>query len=335
MRRHISFLLAVIIITLFTLSAAAETKLVIIGDSTVQTYGPERDVRGWGQYFDELFEDSVETVNLAKSGRSTKTFINEGLWEKALAEKGDYILIQFAHNDSHAPDRPESTDAETDYSDYLRKYIDEARAAGAEPVLVTPMHRRLFKNGILTQELAPYANAMKAVAAEKNVKLIDLYHSSGMLLSGRGDDGSEGLYVSAKDRTHFGETGARLMAWLVAKEIGETIPELAAHLKEGAGKMLRHVVLFSFKEGTTEEQLKVVEDAFAALPGHIPAIYDFEFGTNVSPENIARGYSHCFFLTFLSDSGRAVYLPHPEHKAFGKTLRTCMEQVLVVDYFQK
>ncbi|QIF04073.1 Dabb family protein [Roseimicrobium sp. ORNL1] len=94
----------------------------------------------------------------------------------------------------------------------------------------------------------------------------------------------------------------------------------------------RHVVLFKFKDGTTPEQVKSVEDAFRALPGKIDTIVDFEFGTNVSPEGKDGGFTHCFFLTFKDKAGLEVYLPHPAHKEFGATLRPYLDKVLVVDY---
>ncbi|MBI1295012.1 Dabb family protein [bacterium] len=102
-----------------------------------------------------------------------------------------------------------------------------------------------------------------------------------------------------------------------------------------AQSLLRHVVLFKFKEGTTPEQIAQVEDAFRALPAKIDVIHDFEWGTDVSVEGIARGFTHCFFLTFQSEEDRAVYLPHPEHKAFGAVLRPHLDQVLVLDYWAK
>ena len=98
---------------------------------------------------------------------------------------------------------------------------------------------------------------------------------------------------------------------------------------------LRHVVLFKFKDDTKPEDVKKVEDAFRALPSKIPTIKDFEFGTNNSPEKLADGFTHCFFLTFDNAEGRAVYLPHPAHKAFGKVLRPHLDKVLVVDYVVK
>jgi hypothetical protein len=100
-------------------------------------------------------------------------------------------------------------------------------------------------------------------------------------------------------------------------------------------KLLRHVVLLKFKEGNTPQQIKQVEDAFRALPTKISLIRGFEWGTNVSPENLAQGYTHCFFLTFASDKDRNTYLVHPDHKEFGKLLVPYVDKVLVVDFWTR
>ncbi|MBX3052626.1 MAG: Dabb family protein [Caldilineaceae bacterium] len=99
--------------------------------------------------------------------------------------------------------------------------------------------------------------------------------------------------------------------------------------------LLRHVVLFKFKDETTPEQIAEIENAFRALPSQIDAIHSFEWGTDVSVEGIAQGYTHCFFLGFKSEADRAIYLPHPAHKAFGQLLRPHKEQVLVLDYWSQ
>nr|WP_228713996.1 Dabb family protein [Arundinibacter roseus] len=97
--------------------------------------------------------------------------------------------------------------------------------------------------------------------------------------------------------------------------------------------MLRHVVLFKFKDSSTPAQVKEVEDAFRMLPSKIKEINSLEWGTNNSPENLNQGFTHCFFVTFKSEEDRAVYLPHPDHKAFGKVLGPHLDKVLVVDYW--
>ncbi|MFN4145860.1 MAG: Dabb family protein [Runella sp.] len=103
--------------------------------------------------------------------------------------------------------------------------------------------------------------------------------------------------------------------------------------QKSSEKVLRHVVLFKFKDSATAADIKKVEDAFRKLPSQIKEIKDFEWGTNNSPEGLAQGFTHCFFLTFASEADRAVYLPHPDHKAFGKVLGPHLDKVLVVDYW--
>jgi len=97
-------------------------------------------------------------------------------------------------------------------------------------------------------------------------------------------------------------------------------------------KLLRHVVIFKFKDSATPEQVKQVEQAFSALPSKINTIIDYEWGTNVSPENHAQGYTHCFLVTFKDAAGRDFYLPHPAHKEFGKILGPHLDKVLVIDF---
>ncbi|MCE7044303.1 Dabb family protein [Dyadobacter sp. CY312] len=100
-------------------------------------------------------------------------------------------------------------------------------------------------------------------------------------------------------------------------------------------KMLRHVVLFKFKDSATPAQVKEVEDAFRALPSKIKEVKGFEWGNENSPEGLSQGFTHIFFVTFNSEEDRAVYLPHPEHKAFVKVLEPHLDKVLVVDYWTK
>ncbi len=97
----------------------------------------------------------------------------------------------------------------------------------------------------------------------------------------------------------------------------------------------RHIVLFKFKNDAPAAEIEKVEKAFAALKGKIDLIQDFEWGTNVSPEGKADGFTHCFFVTFKSKADLEKYLPHPEHKKFGAALKGVIEKVLVVDYVAK
>jgi len=209
-------------------------RIVLVGDSTVASYArPPKDrpdLTGWGQVFGESFNDQVTVVNHAQSGRSSKSFIREGRWQKALDAKGDYVFIQFGHNDCPGKgDR--STDPNTDFQDYLRQYIDQSRAAGAKPVLVTPVSRRTFAGGKIHTTLQPYADAMLKVGKEKGAPVIDLHAASMELFNRLGDEGSADLTASAADRTHFSRKGGRAIARLVAEALPKAVPELQPYLK--------------------------------------------------------------------------------------------------------
>ena len=112
-------------------------------------------------------------------------------------------------------------------------------------------------------------------------------------------------------------------------------PASMAQEQKPEQQLLRHVVMFQFKDSASEADVKKVVDAFAALPEKIPQIADFEWGTDNSPEGLANGFTHCFLLTFESEADREVYLPHPAHKAFGEILKPHLEKVQVIDYWAK
>jgi lysophospholipase L1-like esterase len=203
------------------INQTTQVRIVLVGDSTMCNYPSKSPARGWGQFIEERFiEGTVQVINLAVAGRSTKTFISEGDWLKALEENPTFVFIQFGHNDSHAPENPESTDASTTYKELLGRYIDDSRSVGAQPLLVTPMVRRTFDaQGELIDNLLPYANAMKEVAREKEVQFIDLHSSSAVLVEKLGPEASTELANKSDDMTHFNEKGARLMADLVISEL--------------------------------------------------------------------------------------------------------------------
>lgn len=120
-----------------------------------------------------------------------------------------------------------------------------------------------------------------------------------------------------------------------ATTFASTSEQQKAKTVKQTDSLLRHVVLFKFKEGTTNAQMKEVEEAFSALPSKIKQIKGYEWGLNNSPEGLDKGFTHAFFLTFESEEDRAIYLPHPDHKAFGAVLTPYLEDVLVIDYWTK
>jgi lysophospholipase L1-like esterase len=210
------------------------TRIVLAGDSTVT------DTAGWGKAFALELRPEAECHNTSVGGTSTKSFRDKGLWEKALALHPNYIFIQFGHNDmpGKGPDR--ETDPNTTYKENLARFIDEARAIGAKPILVTSLARRTFdKEGKLIDALAPYAEAAKAVAVEKNVPLIDLHARSLELVQKLGPVESldlgpiltTGPYTGKRDITHLSPKGAEITAQLVIEELRVKDPEVAAYLK--------------------------------------------------------------------------------------------------------
>ncbi|MDR3723478.1 MAG: rhamnogalacturonan acetylesterase [Terracidiphilus sp.] len=207
-------------------------KIVLVGDSTVNPGG------GWGAGFCPLLTPNVECVNLALNGRSSKSFYDEGAWKKALDERPNYIFIQFGHNDQPGKGPKRETDPETTYAANLRRYIAEARAIGAHPILVTSLSRRNYKDGQLNDTLAPYAEATKHVAAEQGVPVVDLYAASTKLLrtltQEQADQYDADTHPDAKqenksgkgpDRTHLNAEGQKLFGRMVADELVRIYPE--------------------------------------------------------------------------------------------------------------
>ena len=119
----------------------------------------------------------------------------------------------------------------------------------------------------------------------------------------------------------------------ISATLKKELPTKTNITKMHSDSVLRHVVLFKFKDGTATEDIKKVEEAFTALPSKITQIQSYEWGLNNSPEGLEKGFTHCFFLTFKSEADRAIYLPHPDHKAFGAVLGPHLDDVLVIDYW--
>lgn len=206
-------------------------RVVLVGDSTVAS------TSGWGPGFTRYLSESVVCLDLARGGRSSKSFINEGHWKNALAEHPDYVLIQFGHNDQPGKGPERETDPESTFPAFLRRYVDEARAIGAKPILVTSLTRRNFTDGKLTDTLGSYAAATRKVAIEKGVPIIDLYARSTELvekldpksiaeLEPANPNGMPGL-----DHTHLNAKGADVFGRIVAEELRKVEPTLGRYVR--------------------------------------------------------------------------------------------------------
>jgi lysophospholipase L1-like esterase/mannose-6-phosphate isomerase-like protein (cupin superfamily) len=207
--------------------ASAPRRVYIVGDSTASEYDPERAPRtGWGQVLQSFLDPAVLQVrNHAKSGRSARSFIEEG-WLAPVEREigaGDILLIQFGHNDAKVEDPSRHNDPDRAYPEWLMRYVALARARGAFPALITPVARRKFDHGQLLDTHGAYPAAMRALAARERVPLVDLTAASMDWLRALGDASSKPYYMHVPeqgqaDDTHFSRAGAALVACLVVRE---------------------------------------------------------------------------------------------------------------------
>ena len=205
-------------------------RIVLVGDSTVT------DDSGWGAGFRGLVTPAVDLINMAASGRSSMSFINEGRWREALAKKGDYYLIQFGHNDEPGKGRERETEPKTTFRSYMARYVDEARAIGAKPVLITSLVRRHYNaDGTIRTTQTPYVEAVRALAVEKQVPVVDLHAITTADAEHAGDDvwadlsprDAQGLV----DRTHLNAKGSDVVARLLVDALRKAVPDLAEYFE--------------------------------------------------------------------------------------------------------
>jgi lysophospholipase L1-like esterase len=229
----------------FGLPVKKKIKIFLAGDSTIaikeiKAY-PET---GWGMPFVHFWDSTVIVVNKAKNGRSTKTFLSEGLWKSIYDEagEGDYIFIQFGHNDESVEKKERYSTPDT-FKMNLNRFIKEAREKKAIPVLLTPVSRRKFdKDGNILQTHEIYSALVREVAKEQQVSFIDLDEKSLALYKKFGEEHSKLLFLQLQpgehpnypegknDNTHFNELGARLIAEIVLKEIKDLKLELVERI---------------------------------------------------------------------------------------------------------
>ncbi|HUR56258.1 MAG TPA: rhamnogalacturonan acetylesterase [Opitutaceae bacterium] len=219
-----------------TCSSAAEPspRIFLAGDSTMSNKPLDLPERGWGMALGAFFREPVTVQNHAMNGRSSKSFIDEGRWDKIAAElrAGDAVIIQFSHNDEKKEDPTRYTDPATSFRDNLRRFIRETRAKGASPILATPLARRKFNAaGKIAATHGAYPDAIRAVAKEENVPLLELERATTSWLEAAGDEPSKKFFMwiapgthpkipeGRKDDTHFVEAGAAKVAELAVAEM--------------------------------------------------------------------------------------------------------------------
>lgn len=212
-------------------------KIILLGDSTLETYQANRYPQtGWGQVFPRFIKKEVEVLNFGKGGASTKSFYDQGYFQKAIAylEPGDYVFIQFGHNDQKVEEY-RRTEPFGSYQEYLKKYIDEIRSKKGYPVLLSSVYRRHFdEEGKLKANVhGEYPRAVEALAASEDVPFIDICKLSENSLRELGPELSKTLYMNfgpnvhsnypegSTDDTHLSYRGAFWISELVAQSLKE------------------------------------------------------------------------------------------------------------------
>lgn len=227
---------------------AQKTTIHLMGDSTMapKDLSGGNPERGWGMMFPNFLDNEIEVINYARNGRSTKSFQDLGHWDqvKANLKAGDYVFIQFGHNDAKQDDPVRYADPWGAYSDNLRLFIRTAREAGATPVLLTPVTRRWFKDGKLDRNChTDYPAAMKKVAEETGTELLDITTATQDWVEALGDEASRPYFMwiapgtvpacpdGKEDNTHTKANGARKVASIVVDAIrSSSLDGIKSHL---------------------------------------------------------------------------------------------------------
>jgi lysophospholipase L1-like esterase len=249
LRSQKSSKVALLLLFWFCVSAqsAEPVTIYLAGDSTMaQKIITRRPETGWGEQLQQFFDfDAVRIENHARNGRSTRTFLEEGRWARVVGKlkSGDYVFIQFGHNDSSA-DKPDRYTAPPDYRANLLRFIADVRSKDATPVLLTPVMRRRFdEHGKLQDSHGVYPDIVREVAKAQGVTLLDMHRDSAAYLNGLGRDASIKLFMILQpgespnypqgldDNTHFTPAGALEMAKIAAKEIAASNLPIAKSLQ--------------------------------------------------------------------------------------------------------
>jgi lysophospholipase L1-like esterase len=266
----------------------------------------------------------VEVIGAGISGHKVPD-CQKRLQRDVLDKKPSVVVIYIGINDVWHWIRNAGTSQE-DFEKGLVDLIQRSRDAGARVILCTPsvIGEKTDGSNPSDQMLDEYSAISRKVAEQTGVKLLDLRAKFLAHLKAHNQANQE-KNVLTTDGVHLNDAGNRFVADCVLQTLGVATAT--------DGKRLRHVVIFKFKDDTTAEQTQAIVDAFAALPSKIEAIVDFEYGTDVSIEGKADGFTHGFLVTFRDEAGRAAYLPHPAHQEFVQLVGPHVDKVLVFDYW--
>lgn len=303
-------------------------RIVFLGDSITQAGdrpgGYVDLVRGAVK--EQLPEAGIEVIGAGISGNKVPD-LERRLDRDVLAKKPTAVVIYIGINDVWHSTRNQGTPKDV-FEKGLRSLVERIRAAGARVILCTPsvIGEKAVGENPLDAMLDEYAGISRAVAADLKTGLIDLRKTFVDHLAAANTARAE-KGVLTSDGVHLNPAGNRFVADRMLEGLGVR-PAAAA-----ADRLLRHVVLFKFKDSSTPADVERIVEAFRGLPARIAEIRGFEWGTDVSPEGKAQGFTHCFLVTFGSEADRDAYLPHPAHKEFVSIVGPHVDKVCVVDFW--
>jgi lysophospholipase L1-like esterase len=325
---------------LFSTSAAAAQplakgeRIVFLGDSITQAgAGPEGYVTLVRQSLAKSHGDlGIEVIGAGISGNKVPD-LEKRLEKDVLSKKPTLVVIYIGINDVWHSESGRGT-SKADYEAGLRRIIQQIKEAGARVILCTAsvIGEKTDGSNSLDKMLDEYCEISRQVAADTKTQLLDLRKAFLSYLKGHNEKNAE-KGVLTSDRVHLNKAGNEFVAKQMLGAIGAEGQPAKSEQAHNENKVLRHVVLFKFKDDVKPETVKEIEKRFAELAKKITTIAAFEFGTNNSPENLSQGFTHCFLVTFKSEKDRDDYLPHAAHKEFVDFLLPKLDKACVVDYW--
>lgn len=310
-------------------TASAQLKdgetIVFLGDSiTQQGAGPKGYVTLFREAVEKARPDSGIKVIGAGIGGHKVPNLEARLDKDVLAHKPNVVVIYIGINDVWHSTRGQGTDIAT-FETGLRSLVKRCNDAGARVILATPsvIDEKTDGSNPLDKMLDEYSDVSRKVAMETGSTLLDL-RKAFMAYNKEYNTANAPKGILTGDGVHLNDAGNRFLAVRMLEAAGEV---------KAKTPVLRHVVIFKYKPDVTPAQLDEINRAFQNLKVAIPEVRDFERGVNNSPEGLAKGFTHCYFVTFHSEADRDAYLPHPAHKQFVELIGGKLEEPFVFDYW--
>lgn len=330
-----SLCLTILALGMTRTTLAEETKLkagdriVFLGDSITQAgAAPGGYVTLVRETIASKLPDlKIDVIGAGISGNKVPD-IDQRLVRDVISHKPTVVVIYIGINDVWHSTSGKGTPKDV-FDKGLRKVIKSINEAGARVILCTPsvIGEKTDGSNPLDKMLDEYCDVSRAVAKETESQLLDLRKEFLSYLKERNKDNADKNLLTS-DGVHLNPAGNRFVADLMLAALGVVS-------KPASDRKLRHFVVFKFKESVKPAEVDEVVTAFAALPGKIDTIVEFEKGTDVSVEMKADGYTHAFMVTFADEKGREIYLPHPAHQEFVKLVGPRIEKVFVFDYWTR